>query len=317
MAQSTAAAGHCRHRRTLTITKAALTSSAGPWYVGTRRGRGDGAQPRRTASQWSHAATPRVPCHLFPLARQQRNGTLDALAIETMPDLDETLAIVAHLKEHDPDVAFYVSFQVRPRRAASADAMQRPQCTHHADFFPRPTRPVSEHTGDGLRRPPARGGRGCHSSPGPARTATLPPADRRHRQERRAARSRLRTSCSKPQAPGLLGLGVNCVRPQDAPALVAVLRAAVDAAGRGAGTARPLEVICYPNSGEEWDAVARDWRPDSRPTEYAAWGRNRALCICLVAPPALRSPIHHTPDTHASYPASPLTQRVGLRRAAL
>ena len=57
------------------------------------------------SSAFSLAFTP-------PLHPGQRHGVIDAIAIETMPDLDEVEALVACMKKHYPDVAFYVSFQV-------------------------------------------------------------------------------------------------------------------------------------------------------------------------------------------------------------
>lgn len=67
-------------------------------------------------------------------------------------------------------------------------------------------------------------------------------------------------------APHLIGLGVNCVAPEYVESLLTVLAAALDAAGRGPASARPLELLCYANSGEPWDAVTRTWQP--LPQEY-------------------------------------------------
>eukprot|EP00043_Microstomoeca_roanoka_P016347 m.166423 g.166423 ORF g.166423 m.166423 type:complete len:364 (-) comp16437_c0_seq4:1620-2711(-) len=49
----------------------------------------------------------------------------------------------------------------------------------------------------------------------------------------------------------LIGVGVNCMSPAIAAALVANLSRAVGA--------RPLAILCYPNKGEEWDAKTKQW----------------------------------------------------------
>ncbi|MCU7825806.1 homocysteine S-methyltransferase [Kitasatospora sp. DSM 101779] len=61
---------------------------------------------------------------------------------------------------------------------------------------------------------------------------------------------------------GVLAVGVNCCSPADADRAVPV-------AARTAG----LPVVVYPNSGEVWDAAARDWRGGStfRPERVAGW----------------------------------------------
>ncbi|WP_030271838.1 homocysteine S-methyltransferase [Streptomyces sp. NRRL B-24484] len=61
---------------------------------------------------------------------------------------------------------------------------------------------------------------------------------------------------------GVVAVGVNCCSPADADAAVPV-------AARTTG----LPVVVYPNSGEAWDAAARDWRGGStfRPERVAGW----------------------------------------------
>lgn len=58
--------------------------------------------------------------------------------------------------------------------------------------------------------------------------------------------------------PRVAAIGVNCVPPEWAPALVSRIRAATD---------RP--VIAYPNSGEQWDASTRSWSSDG--ADEAEW----------------------------------------------
>ncbi|MEV6211931.1 homocysteine S-methyltransferase [Kitasatospora sp. NPDC051914] len=60
----------------------------------------------------------------------------------------------------------------------------------------------------------------------------------------------------------VVAVGVNCCTPADADR-------AVPLAARAAG--KP--VVVYPNSGEEWDAAARDWRgePTFRASRVAGW----------------------------------------------
>lgn len=49
----------------------------------------------------------------------------------------------------------------------------------------------------------------------------------------------------------LCAVGVNCMPPQFAPALVARIHAQLPG----------MLILCYPNRGEEWDAEQRGWRP--------------------------------------------------------
>ncbi|MEV7178849.1 homocysteine S-methyltransferase [Kitasatospora sp. NPDC093679] len=60
----------------------------------------------------------------------------------------------------------------------------------------------------------------------------------------------------------VVAVGVNCCSPADADRAVPV-------AARAAG----LPVVVYPNSGEAWDAAARDWRggPTFRPERVTGW----------------------------------------------
>ncbi|MFD9130235.1 homocysteine S-methyltransferase [Kitasatospora sp. NPDC059571] len=64
------------------------------------------------------------------------------------------------------------------------------------------------------------------------------------------------------EADAVLAVGVNCCSPADADRAV---RAAAEATGK--------PVVVYPNSGERWDAAARDWRgaPTFGPARVASW----------------------------------------------
>ncbi|MFJ8045150.1 homocysteine S-methyltransferase [Kitasatospora sp. NPDC096147] len=78
--------------------------------------------------------------------------------------------------------------------------------------------------------------------------------------------------------PGVLAVGVNCCSPGDADRAVAVVAAA---AGK--------PVVVYPNSGEDWDAGARDWRGGSTfvPERVAQWLADGARLVggcCRVGP---------------------------------
>lgn len=53
--------------------------------------------------------------------------------------------------------------------------------------------------------------------------------------------------------PEVVVVGVNCCRPEDVPAAIAVARSVTD---------KPI--IAYPNSGEGWDAVSRQWTGSSQ-----------------------------------------------------
>eukprot|EP01065_Artemidia_motanka_P008893 TRINITY_DN14517_c0_g1_i1.p3 TRINITY_DN14517_c0_g1~~TRINITY_DN14517_c0_g1_i1.p3 ORF type:complete len:139 (+),score=11.41 TRINITY_DN14517_c0_g1_i1:746-1162(+) len=57
----------------------------------------------------------------------------------------------------------------------------------------------------------------------------------------------------------VLGLGVNCTGPEHAEAAVAVVRRCLEQAADH----RRRYVVCYPNSGEDYDAARKDWVADS------------------------------------------------------
>jgi homocysteine S-methyltransferase len=73
-------------------------------------------------------------------------------------------------------------------------------------------------------------------------------------------------------APGLVGLGVNCGPPRHVPALLAAARAATD-----------LPLVAYPNGGDTWDAAARRWLPSDGdrfvPEEASTWTALGALWL--------------------------------------
>lgn len=79
-------------------------------------------------------------------------------------------------------------------------------------------------------------------------------------------------------APGVVAVGVNCCSPADADRAV---RVAAEVSGK--------PVVVYPNSGEDWDAEARDWRgePTFHPERVAAWLADGARLVggcCRVGP---------------------------------
>ncbi|MFT2015649.1 homocysteine S-methyltransferase [Streptomyces sp. 796.1] len=76
----------------------------------------------------------------------------------------------------------------------------------------------------------------------------------------------------------VIAVGVNCCTPADA-----------DDAVRLAARVTGKPVVVYPNSGEEWDATAHDWRGRSTfdPARVAAWRTHGARLIggcCRVGP---------------------------------
>ncbi|GAA0653957.1 homocysteine S-methyltransferase [Kitasatospora atroaurantiaca] len=78
--------------------------------------------------------------------------------------------------------------------------------------------------------------------------------------------------------PEVLAVGVNCCTPEDADRAV---RIAAEVTGK--------PVVVYPNSGEHWDADARDWQGGStfRPERVAAWLADGARLVggcCRVGP---------------------------------
>ena len=79
---------------------------------------------------------------------------------------------------------------------------------------------------------------------------------------------------------GFVAVGVNCTAPEHVEELVARIRST---------TAKPI--VVYPNSGEGWDAVARQWLPASGPTvdppTARAWVAAGATLVggcCRVGP---------------------------------
>jgi homocysteine S-methyltransferase len=59
--------------------------------------------------------------------------------------------------------------------------------------------------------------------------------------------------------PQTVAIGANCIPPSWLPSLIAELRA---------GSSKP--VLVYPNSGEGWDAVARNWIGSTDPVDFGA-----------------------------------------------
>jgi len=57
----------------------------------------------------------------------------------------------------------------------------------------------------------------------------------------------------------IVAIGVNCTAPRHIESLLQIARSATD---------KPL--LCYPNSGERWDAVARGWVEGTGVTDFAA-----------------------------------------------
>jgi homocysteine S-methyltransferase len=83
------------------------------------------------------------------------------------------------------------------------------------------------------------------------------------------------------EAEEIVAVGVNCCAPGD-------VTAAVATAARVTG--RP--VVAYPNSGEAWDATARDWTGGAAfdPAAVTAWRSAGARLVggcCRVGPPAI------------------------------
>lgn len=89
--------------------------------------------------------------------------------------------------------------------------------------------------------------------------------------------------------PSVFAVGVNCCAPQDVPAAA---RLAAQHSGKPA--------VCYPNSGEGWDAGARDWSgaaafsPDAAPEWVAAGARLVGGC-CRVGPSDIAALVAHLP----------------------
>ncbi|WP_338932315.1 homocysteine S-methyltransferase [Streptomyces netropsis] len=106
----------------------------------------------------------------------------------------------------------------------------------------------------------------------------------------------------------VIAVGVNCCEPRD-------VDRAVEIAARTTG--KP--VVVYPNSGEEWDARARDWRgsPTFDPERVGAWQQAGARLIggcCRVGPeriaelarllenPLLENPLLQNRPAEAGHP---------------
>eukprot|EP01062_Namystynia_karyoxenos_P038454 TRINITY_DN27892_c0_g1_i5.p1 TRINITY_DN27892_c0_g1~~TRINITY_DN27892_c0_g1_i5.p1 ORF type:complete len:379 (+),score=62.00 TRINITY_DN27892_c0_g1_i5:75-1211(+) len=86
----------------------------------------------------------------------------------------------------------------------------------------------------------------------------------------------------------VLGLGVNCLAPQHAEGAVRAVAAVIarHAAAQGTGGVRRY-VVCYANSGEEWDGAEKEWRKGTgirgQDAEFAALaGRLRAAGAELI-----------------------------------
>ena len=91
------------------------------------------------------------------------------------------------------------------------------------------------------------------------------------------------------KSPHVVGVGINCSRPEYCASLLAIARAEVERAsatvtvGReDKGEGRVVRLLVYPNSGEDWDAERRCWviatRDSSDGSGAAAAGETRAAC---------------------------------------
>ncbi len=79
------------------------------------------------------------------------------------------------------------------------------------------------------------------------------------------------------EVPQVLAVGVNCTHPDEVQSLITA----------AAATGKP--VVAYPNSGEDWDAVARRWRGSAHfaPGQVEAWVAAGARLVggcCRVGP---------------------------------
>lgn len=81
------------------------------------------------------------------------------------------------------------------------------------------------------------------------------------------------------ETPEVVAVGVNCCRPEDVAAAIAIARSVTD---------KPI--IAYPNSGEGWDAIRRQWTGSSHFSNDAAraWvdGGGRILGGCCRTGPS-------------------------------
>ena len=79
---------------------------------------------------------------------------------------------------------------------------------------------------------------------------------------------------------GVAAIGINCTAPKYLRQLLGEARDALAAVAAAADEAlssghTPV-LLCYPNSGEEWDSEARSWKPGgegARPTGFACAAR--------------------------------------------
>ncbi|MBK1714569.1 homocysteine S-methyltransferase [Rubrivivax gelatinosus] len=85
--------------------------------------------------------------------------------------------------------------------------------------------------------------------------------------------------------PGVAAVGLNCTAPQHVPALVAAAQARTR-----------LPIVVYPNSGEQWDGVAKCWHGVRDAEDFAAqalrWQRGGARLIggcCRTGPGEIRA----------------------------
>lgn len=85
--------------------------------------------------------------------------------------------------------------------------------------------------------------------------------------------------------PGVAAVGLNCTAPEHVPALVAAAQARTR-----------LPIVVYPNSGEQWDAVAKCWHGERDAADFAAqaqrWRRGGARLIggcCRTGPDEIRA----------------------------
>jgi homocysteine S-methyltransferase len=104
--------------------------------------------------------------------------------------------------------------------------------------------------------------------------------------EKHVAHRELLSECAAAVArfPQTVAIGVNCTHPALMPALIGELRRASD---------KP--VVVYPNSGEGWDAVTRNWTGSANPESYGAqaadWFRVGAQIVggcCCTRPAHIR-----------------------------
>lgn len=82
--------------------------------------------------------------------------------------------------------------------------------------------------------------------------------------------------------PNLVAIGVNCTPPRLMPELIKAIQSTTD-----------KHIILYPNSGEGYDAVAKDWIGDTEPSEYGTISREwRKLGASLIGGCCRTRPSH-------------------------